>query len=94
MAPSGVRWAEDEGYSLSRRERSNRTLDMASFGFWHRHTPRIGWAQMIDFYAGHDPANPAEPVYRGFLGEVVNARDRHAYKSCSISGWVASCVCS
>jgi DNA-binding CsgD family transcriptional regulator len=58
----------------------NPNTNMASFGFWHRHTPRIGLAQMIDFYAGRDPARPAEQVYRGFLGQVVNARDRLAYK--------------
>jgi DNA-binding CsgD family transcriptional regulator len=58
----------------------NPTTDIASFGFWHRLTPKVDRTQMINFYSGRETAHPAEQARQGVLGRVVNARDRLAYK--------------
>ncbi len=58
----------------------NPDTNMASFGFWHRLTAKIGRMQMINLYSGQEPAHPAELARRGVLAQVVNARDRLAYK--------------
>jgi len=58
----------------------NPYTNMPSFGFWHRLTPKIGRAQMINYYSGRKLAHAAEQARQGVLVQVVNASDRLAYK--------------
>lgn len=58
----------------------NPGTNMASFGFWHRLTPKVGRTQMINRFAGREPFDPVDQYRRGVLVQVVDPRDHPEYE--------------